>query len=243
MTAYLPALLAYSPPVQSGGFMDCSGASMCGVISLENGLGAGNYKHDIPSVHGLWPETGSYGNSPCTKPTGSSADPTKVYPCYATTGGASSDQLSFEVHEWGKHGECAGVKDADTFFSQVCSLSSGPVGVMTKTRSAGSTAINDYMSALTQAGYPVWSSLADTGEVQLSVCAGSDAVWKVAKQSDFASVCGGGTPSPPGPAPAPATKCIPDQHGPSCSSDADCTKVPSCVRCAHSGFCTTAPGA
>ena len=34
-------------------FMDCSGAALCGVISMENGLGSGNYKHDTPSVHGL----------------------------------------------------------------------------------------------------------------------------------------------------------------------------------------------
>jgi ribonuclease T2 len=44
----------------------------------------------------------------------------------------------------------------------------------------------------------------------------------------------------PAPSP-PATKCMPSQHGPSCSRDADCLKVTGCVRCAHSGFCTEVP--
>lgn len=52
-----------------------------------------------------------------------------------------------------------------------------------------------------------------------------------------------GPPSPPGPAPPapPGAQCVPDQHGPACTSDADCTSIPHCVRCAHSGFCTTYP--
>ena len=32
-----------------------------------------------------------------------------------------------------------------------------------------------------------------------------------------------------------------NQHGPPCSSDADCKGVPDCVRCAHSGYCTDQP--
>ena len=50
---------------------------------------------------------------------------------------------------------------------QVCSLSAAPVKVMTTQRAAGSTSITDYVAAITKAGYPVWSTLADTGEVQV----------------------------------------------------------------------------
>jgi hypothetical protein len=48
-------------------------------------------------------------------------------------------------------------------------------------------------------------------------------------------VCGG--PSPP---PSPGTKCADGQHGPQCSSDADCKPYGGCIRCASSGFCTCA---
>ena len=56
-------------------FMDCGGAPLCGVLTLETGLGPGAYRHDFVSVHGLWPETGRYGSSRCITPSSSSADP------------------------------------------------------------------------------------------------------------------------------------------------------------------------
>jgi len=51
---------------------------------------------------------------------------------------------------------------------------------------------------------------------------------------DYTSTCGAPSPSPP------ATKCVSGEHGPACSSDSDCSSLPSCVRCASSGFCTCA---
>ena len=39
----------------------------------------------------------------------------------------------------------------------------------------------------------------------------------------------------------PAAKCEKGKHGPPCSVDANCSAVPACVRCAHSGFCTIMP--
>jgi hypothetical protein len=63
--------------------MDCGPrVNACGVLTLESGLGPGVYGHTEPSVHGLWPEVGSYGTSACIAPSGSTASPTRVYSCY-----------------------------------------------------------------------------------------------------------------------------------------------------------------
>ena len=65
-----------------GKYMDCGDSvPLCGTLTLETGLGPGAYHHDDVAVHGLWPETGSYGTSACVAP-GSTDDPTVVYPCY-----------------------------------------------------------------------------------------------------------------------------------------------------------------
>ena len=60
----LSLLLASNGP----NFMDCRAASLCGVVTLETGLGGGKYQHDQPVVHGLWPQVGKYGSSSCTGP-------------------------------------------------------------------------------------------------------------------------------------------------------------------------------
>lgn len=39
------------------GGMNCgNGVNLCGLLTLESGFGTGNYGHDEPVVHGLWPE-------------------------------------------------------------------------------------------------------------------------------------------------------------------------------------------
>ena len=58
----------------------------------------------------------------------SSAQPKQLISCY--------DDLGFEQHEWGKHGVCAGVKDAKDFFTQVCALSAAPLSVMAATENS-----------------------------------------------------------------------------------------------------------
>ena len=45
---------------------------------------------------------------------------------------------------------------------------------------------------------------------------------------DYDAVCGGGSNS----------TCVAGQHGPSCTTDAECLKYSKCVRCASSGYCT-----
>ena len=221
----------------NGKYMDC-GASvpLCGTLTLETGLGPGAYHHDDVAVHGLWPETGSYGTSQCIQPSGSPDDPSTVYSCYDDE--SRGDAITFETHEWDKHGKCAGVRDVDDFFGQVCALAKAPLATMAAQRAAGSS-LSDTAAALTSAGFPVWDTDAQNAQVLLSVCAGDDGKWIFAEQSQMPSLCKGKTP---GPAPSPPS-CVPGVHGPACDTDADCAGKPNCVRCAHSGFCTDEPPA
>ena len=45
------------------------GVALCGVLTLESGLGRGVYHHRNASVHGLWPQVPPYGSSQCMTPT------------------------------------------------------------------------------------------------------------------------------------------------------------------------------
>lgn len=223
--------------------MDCgAGVPLCGVLTLESGYGSGYYQHDTPSVHGLWPESGSYGTSQCIAPE-DPTDPTKIYSCYQNYDDAAH-QLEFEGHEWDKHGKCAGVRDVEDFFGQICALSAAPLEVMSEVRSSKPGDFAAMKTALMKAGYPVWSESGEQ-EVLLSACASYDGRWKLAEVSDFRALCGGSTPTPapsPTPSPSPSTgKCVKNVKGPKCSSSADCVGLESCVRCAHSGYCTDVP--
>lgn len=171
----------------TGGSMDCGGAPLCGVIVLETGLGSGNYKHDSPCVHGLWPQVKPYGTSQCKKPSGSAANPTKVYTCYNTQD-SPSDSLSFEIHEFGKHGTCAGIIDADDFFGQICDLAKAPLKVVASSRKVGGD-LTAMAAAVTKAGYTVFDTDAGNSQLQLSGCAGSDGKWQFADPGQFASIC------------------------------------------------------
>ena len=65
--------------------MDCGAAPLCGVMVLESGYGEGLYGHTTgPVVHGLWPETGSFGTSQCIKPSKSAETPTSLSTCYVS---------------------------------------------------------------------------------------------------------------------------------------------------------------
>ena len=56
--------------------------------------------------------------------------------------------MDFETHEWIKHGRCAGVKDADDFFTQVCALSAAPLALMKE--AAG---FSEMVASLRHAGF------------------------------------------------------------------------------------------
>ncbi|CAK9044856.1 Hypothetical protein SCF082_LOCUS25423 [Durusdinium trenchii] len=214
--------------------MDCgSNVEVCGVLTLETGEGKGNYQHPEPVVHGLWPQTSGFGTSECDAPD-SSADPAKIYPCFDTQGSASS-ALWFQRHEWEKHGMCAGVRNADDFFRQVCQLSSAPLQVMAGARAADLDLV-DTADQLQRAGFCVYHLDNYNKQVQLSACQDQKGTWHLADVNSFSRVCGGGSSG--GTA---AGQCITGQRGPRCSSDADCWNKANCQRCAHSGYCTDVP--
>merc|ERR1711957_509328 len=134
--------------------MNCGGAPLCGILVIESGYGSGTYHQNVPGTHGLWPEVGSYGTSQCIKPSGSEANPTETYECYKNDG--SGSQVTFETHEWTKHGRCAGVEDEKDFFTQVCGLSDKPISIMTQVKQGGGK-LSEMSTALEKAGYEVFS--------------------------------------------------------------------------------------
>lgn len=218
-------------------YLHCNGAPLCGVLTLESGLGYGTYHHPDAVVHGLWPQVPPFGDSQCIAPRYQGVE-RKVYSCYRESGRGA---LSFETHEWNCHGMCAGVDDADDYFTQICQLSDKPLGVMEDSRANGFAAV---VSALRQAGYPVYKTDDNHKQVMLTACSAADGKWKLAPAWKFKSTCGGGAPAPAPapwhrPAPAPGLSCAPSQRGPSCKSNYDCTKYSNCKRCARSGFCTS----
>lgn len=220
----------------NGGNMNCGrGVQLCGVLSLETGLGKGAYHHSEPVVHGLWPQTGNYGSSNCVRPDANS-DPQRLHSCYNQRGHSRSELEDFQEHEWRSHGTCAGVDDAQDYFSQVCSLSSAPLRVMKDARDDGQR-LRGITDALQRAGYSVWGVDTRHSEVRLSACAGSDGNWHLAAHRDFGQVCGmAGHSSGSG-----AARCELGRRGPPCQGNGDCSGHDGCLRCAKSGYCTAEP--
>jgi hypothetical protein len=232
--------------------MDCGGVPLCGVLTLETGLGEGHYAHSEPVVHGLWPETGSRGTSQCQVPR-SKEGPSQILSCYRQGGYSEHELLRFQKHEWTTHGMCSGAISATDYFDQVCSLAAEPLAVMVdaRRRGASSASLRSVADDLRQAGYPVHRLHEQTREIHLSACAGRDGRWKLAAITDFGTRCGGpGGERSDGQAgplaeqnvvksvPLQPGQCLSNQRGPECSDDSDCSGLQGCVRCAHSGYCT-----
>eukprot|EP00971_Amphidinium_carterae_P009183 181139-Amphidinium_carterae.1 len=184
--------------VRSQTQMECgAGVDLCGVLTLEMGTDTKTYRHDEPSVHGLWPQTKGYGDSKCLPPV-SKDSPAKVVPCYAE--GSTKAALSFMDHEWQHHGICAGAKDADDYFNQICSLSAAPLKRMQGARAVGLDLV-DTADALQRAGFCVWS-LGSHKQIELSACADAAGEWKLADHTAFSKVCGSGGSHPSDPSEA-----------------------------------------
>lgn len=194
--------------VQSRDMVCGEGVAACGVLALMTGLGSGVqnvsggavYGHPFPVVHGLWPQTPPYGNSECLAP-GNATPPTTVCPCYTCAKGDTNcsstkghSPLEFEVHEFGKHGICAGIANAEDFFGQVCALSAQPLDVLKRERAAGTRALSDFTKALeAEANHTeVFYSNEHTMEVYLSACRNqATGKWVLAPSGDFAKWCSG----------------------------------------------------
>jgi hypothetical protein len=241
----LAGLTSLGAASKNGNQMNCgSGVPLCGVLTLQTGLGSGVYHSNASKVHGLWPEVGNYGTSQCIKPKNDAAA-TKIYECYAEED--HTHALWFENHEWTHHGQCAGVKDVDDFFGQVCSLSKAPLAELEKAKEAGKS-FSTMAQALRDQGYPVFALDQENDQIELAACAGSNGRWVLADVSDMQAKCGGSPPAPsPSPTPSPPPPsphtgaCVHNKKGPKCSSDGDCSGLTGCIRCAHSGYCTDQP--
>ena len=178
-TLSTPALTATA----RANFMNCGSAPYCGVLVLERGGGIGNYNHPNPQVHGLWPENGKYGNSRCV---GGSGNNVPHVSCYTDP--------NFQLHEWQKHGECA-ASDPTTFFNEVCALSSQPLQIMSDLKAQGAS-LDEMALKLADRGFPVFNRNAGNDQLELSVCAATDAVWKFSAVDSFSTDCGKSTSGP-----------------------------------------------
>lgn len=250
-------------PGHAPGFLDCGPAvSLCGVLTLQTGLGHGVY--NSPGVHGLWPQTSGHGSSVCIRPSATFAA-NKVYDCYQVPGRSTKDILQFQRHEFEKHGRCAGVRDAADYFTQTCRLAAAPLDVIKASRRVGK-GLADIADALRAHGFPVWEVAPAHAEVLLSACADRSGQWKLARREEFAAVCAAHAPSIQADqklqaAQAAGTKeqqaaptggdiaqggggfraCVRGRRGPRCETNAECAGVSGCLRCARSGFCTDVP--
>jgi len=186
--------------LDSGATMKCgSSVSVCGLLVIETGLGSGVYDHPYPTVHGLWPEVSPYGDSDCIAPD-DDQDPTILYPCYDVelNNNANNNNhtiisvnqyymppMDFEIHEWQAHGVCAGVVDADDFFTQVCDLVSDPLDILGPNISSLNTAV----LLLENAGYEVYAVDTTNAQVELSACLTDVGIWVTVPQSQFSQFC------------------------------------------------------
>ena len=179
------------------GEMQCGdGVAVCGVLALQTGLGPDLYAHPAPAVHGIWPEVAPYGSSACVAPRASDANTSVVYPCYAgltcpncDDDDAGDPALAFEAHEWGKHGVCAGVRDADDFFSQMCGLATYPLAIMTSARAAGEDLAG--IASAVASSFSIFEIDNSTAQLYLSACVTPiSGFWVLSPVSEFPAVCG-----------------------------------------------------
>ena len=85
-------------PAAQGQMVCGDGVALCGVLTLQTGLGEGVYGHPTPSVHGLWPEVAPYGTSACAKPSLSTADRAASSSGAARRARALHISFEFEAH-------------------------------------------------------------------------------------------------------------------------------------------------
>ena len=175
-------------PAAQGQMVCGDGVALCGVLTLQTGLGEGVYSHPTPSVHGLWPEVAPYGTSECAKPSLSTADPRRVVQCYGATGEGTAHIIEFETHEWEKHGECAGVRDARAYLTTICGLAEQPLQAMTAARKAGG-GLDSARRAVMGLGLEIFAVDEEHSQLLLSACSDGD-TWTLSPVEKFPEACG-----------------------------------------------------
>eukprot|EP00750_Incisomonas_marina_P000930 INCI10735.1.p1 GENE.INCI10735.1~~INCI10735.1.p1 ORF type:complete len:303 (-),score=37.80 INCI10735.1:131-1039(-) len=221
------------------------------------------------TMHGFWPSrTGAnVDNYPC-QCTSQTFDLSEVQPIigqlnqfWPSDQGGNAD---FWKHEFEKHGTCAeSIPQLETelkFFQGTLAVRSAldTEGTLAKASINPSFSATYSMSAL-NAALPT---------VTILKCNASNFLQEVATCFDkslkaidcendayggsncedgvhYIPATGWAPSSAPSPAHAPSPQssdqCKPNEHGPACTTDAECQKYAGCVRCASSGFCTTQP--
>jgi ribonuclease T2 len=261
-------LIAAAVPVLSlsaNGGCDNVDHSFDYLLLVQQWPGAFNNNRTWATLHGLWPsrsgpnDSGSY---PC-QCTDVPFDPTGVAPFLAdmqkywpSLKGANDE---FWAHEWTKHGTCAAFADETAFFKETLALRS-KYSFFTALTVAGMSPGNTYSATQLQTAIknhngadPLLGCVRGTNNLaEVSFCiskatnTATECTASVEKQGGETTSCNLSEPiawikAGEGPTPAPGTQCIPNTHGPACTTNANCTKFKGCIRCAHSGFCTDEP--
>merc|ERR1719198_2638608 len=92
--------------------------------------------------------------------------------------------IGFEEHEWDKHGKCAGVKNADDFFAQVCALSHKPLKIMD-----GKKSLEAAHRAVVAANFEVVHVDTRNSQLSLSACLHSESGRWFLRQSKISAGC------------------------------------------------------
>lgn len=216
------------------------------------------------TLHGMWPSRDGqtdYDSYPCAC-TQEQFDPSQLssimsemnqyWPSYE----GPNDQ--FWTHEWSKHGTCSKLNQL-TFFQRALSARSNfdaSLALKSANIQGGQSYAYDDLMRAVQTKFGVMPTLGCKGNTltEIGICFNSDATsvmdckdivqnanLELGDCSHTSAITVPGPGSGPGPSPSPSGECVPDKHGPACQSDGDCKYVPGCVRCAHSGYCTTDP--
>ena len=178
--------------------MDCGNYPLCGVLAIESGLGPGKYKSKHAIAHGLWPETGVYGNSQCLGGDGQERDPDEntcdppYQGCSKEWEGCSlpfapTGEPGFAMHEWCKHGKCAGFDDSIEY-TQVLADMSNPVNrFVGSVRHLGWDGIKREVCKR----FPerVWQFDDEHKQILFKTCSMGDRTWKVCPSFQKPGAC------------------------------------------------------
>jgi ribonuclease T2 len=222
-------------------------------------------KNNAFTLHGLWPSrTGTnVANYPCNctnqtfiESAVSSIESQLNKYWISNTG----DNVEFWTHEYEKHGTCAESIDSLStelkFMSGALQLRSqlNTVGMLQAggiTPSSTATYTIDVFEAAVDLRTIFHCKNSEITEV--STCWNKSLVQVDCDENAYGgSNCpasgiklppvGSIVPSPSSsPTPSTSEKCVKDEHGPKCQSNSDCTVYTDCIRCAHSGYCTSQP--
>jgi hypothetical protein len=153
--------------------------ALCGTLTVESGLGPGLYGGGTPGIHGLWPETGNYGNSKCMAPKDKTFDVNSSNVnllCDSINETDNQGNFSFAKHEWTKHGMCSGGPGpASHYFNTMCNIGS-PIVNLIKEKSS----FEDMQSSIANSDYQKYLFNIDhtNKQFEFGVCSTGDGVWQ-----------------------------------------------------------------